>query len=89
MGRRAVRSDGTRRRLIALREAQLRRWPPSSPDARLAALQAGEPVPVSSSEILRIGGASGISVRDVSYGGMLHSRMFILDADDDLIPTDD
>lgn len=89
MGRRFVRSDGTRRRLIALRENQLRRWPSSTPDERLAALKAGEPVLVSSAEVLRLGGASGISLRDVSYGGMLHCAMFVLDVEDNLVLVDD
>lgn len=40
--------------------------------------------PLRTTEFLRLGGASGISIRDVSFSGRLHNSMFVLGADDGL-----
>ena len=80
MGRRISRSNGVRDALIAHREQFLDRWPTGQPDARLAAMRAGEPLLLASSDLLTLGSAAGVPLRDVSFGGRLHGATFLLDA---------
>ena len=89
MGRRISRANGLREALTAQREKFLDRWPTGKPDARLAAMRAGEPLLLSSSDLLTLGGAAGVPIRDLSYGGRLRGATFVLDADDRLSVWDD
>ena len=89
VGKRSGRQSGLRQALIAQRERVLDRWPTSQPDAYLAALRAGEPVGMDSSELLRLGNSAGIPLRELEYGGSLRGALFTLDSDDRLTLCDE
>jgi hypothetical protein len=85
MVRRIQRNDGLRDLLIAEWDRFMLRWRiPGRVSEYEEALKAGEPVGVSSSQLLRAFMHAGLPHRTLAYGGRDWGKSFVLDERDQL-----
>ena len=82
MARRQALSTGLRQLLIEDWDRRMRRWRiPGQVSAYEEALKAGEPVVISSSTVLSVCMAAGLSTRRFEYGGVDWGKSFLLEGD--------